>query len=129
MTAQRFDRLLDEALAREPLFYQTYFTALEYLLPKWHGRLREIERFAQGAVERTSQSEGTSLYARIYWVAAQAEFQNQIFSATFTTWPRMRASFEDMHARYPDAWNLNTPSPNSPAWRKMRQPHARCWSG
>jgi hypothetical protein len=33
----RFDELLEEALQREPLFYQTYFAALEYLLPKWHG--------------------------------------------------------------------------------------------
>ncbi len=32
---ERFDNVLSEALRREPLFYQTYFAALEYLLPKW----------------------------------------------------------------------------------------------
>jgi hypothetical protein len=35
----QFESLLNEALDREPYFYQTYFMALEYLLPKWHGDL------------------------------------------------------------------------------------------
>jgi hypothetical protein len=29
-----FEKLLEEAVNREPLFYQTYFVALEYLMPK-----------------------------------------------------------------------------------------------
>ena len=55
-----FNALLNEALEREPLFYQTYFGALEYLLPKWHGNIQEIEDFAQDAAERTRKREGSA---------------------------------------------------------------------
>jgi hypothetical protein len=102
-----FDALLAEALDREPRFYQTYFTALEYLLPKWHGGLGEIEAFAQGATSRTSTSDGRGLYARIYWYASQTQFQNGLFAGSFADWSRMKGGFDDVVASYPDAWNLN----------------------
>lgn len=103
----RFDRLLDEALGREPLFYETYFAALEYLLPKWHGGTREIEAFVRAAVRRTSDEEGRGMYARIYWYASQTEFGSQLFTKSLVAWSRMKGGFEDVVARYPDAWNLN----------------------
>jgi hypothetical protein len=103
----QFDLLVSEALDREPLFYQTYFLALEYLLPKWHGDILEIERFAQEAVKRTANEEGGGMCARIYWFASQTEFENKLFSSSVAVWPRMKAGFEDVIARYPDAWNVN----------------------
>jgi hypothetical protein len=103
----RFDSLLEEALDKEPLFYQTYFSALEYLLPKWHGGMRDLEEFARYAVERTSKEEGRGMYARIYWDASQTEFGNELFTGSFAAWPRMKEGFEDIIARYPDAWNFN----------------------
>ncbi len=102
-----FDRLLTEALDREPQFYQTYFSALEYLLPKWHGNVAEIEKFAQSAVGRTAKTDGRGLYARIYWYASQSHFDNRLFEDSLIDWPRMRDGFEDVIKRYPDAWNLN----------------------
>jgi hypothetical protein len=103
----QFDALLNEALDREPLFYQTYFLALEYLLPKWHGGTQQIEAFAQDAARRTSKSEGKGMYARIYWYASQTQFQNDVFTSSQAMWPRMKDGFEDVVARYPDAWNFN----------------------
>lgn len=102
-----FDNLLKEALDREPLFYQTYFLALEYLLPKWHGGLQEIEAFAQDSVKRTMKHEGQGMYARIYWFAAQTQFENNIFINSLAGWSRLKGGFEDVVARYPDEWNLN----------------------
>lgn len=102
-----FDKLLNEALDREPVFYEIYFRALEYLLPKWHGGTKEIEEFAQEAISRTSKQEGRGMYARIYWFASQTQFQNELFTESFVEWPRMKAGFEDVISRYPDAWNLN----------------------
>lgn len=32
----KFDAVFNEGLRKEPLFYETYFSALNYLLPKWH---------------------------------------------------------------------------------------------
>jgi hypothetical protein len=102
-----FDALLNEALKREPLYYQTYFQALEYLLPKWHGEIVDIEVFARDAVSRTRTQEGQGMYARIYWYASQTEFENVIFSNSLAIWPRMKVAFEDVISRYPDAWNLS----------------------
>jgi hypothetical protein len=104
---RKFDNLLNEALDREPLFYQTYFVALEYLLPKWHGSIDEIETFAQNAVKRTITQEGRGMYARIYWYASQTQFGNHIFSKSHVVWPRMKEGFDDVVSRYPDPWNLN----------------------
>lgn len=104
---KQFDRLLNEALDQEPFFYQTYFMALEYLLPKWHGGTQEIEDFANDAVRRTSTQEGRGMYARIYWYASQTQFQNDIFENSLAVWPRMKDGFEDVVSRYPDAWNFN----------------------
>ncbi len=103
----KFDQLLREALEREPLFYANYFSAIEYLMPKWHGSLQDIDNFAQNAVRRTSQAEGKSMYARIYWYASQSEFGDELFASSKVLWPRMKAGFDDMIAQYPDSWNLN----------------------
>jgi hypothetical protein len=102
-----FHQLLNEAVDREPVFYQTYFSALQYLLPKWHGSLEEIEDFAQYAVGKTKHLEGQGMYARIYWYASQTEFENDIFNKSLADWQQMKAGFEDVIGRYPDAWNLN----------------------
>jgi hypothetical protein len=102
-----FDALLNEALDKEPAFYQTYFMALEYLLPKWHGSQEQVEAFANAAVRRTSASEGWGMYARIYWFASQTEYKNALFKNSLVDWPKMKRGFEDIIARYPDAWNLN----------------------
>ncbi len=104
---KQFDALLDEALDREPTYYQTYFTALDYLAPKWHGSLEDIEQFALDAQRRTASREGQGMYARIYWSAAQGDFQGDLFSESLARWPRMKSGFDDIVARYPDDWNLN----------------------
>lgn len=104
---EQFDALLKEALDQEPLYYQTYFSALEYLLPKWHGDLEEIEAFAQYAIRRTSKVEGRGMYARIYWYASQTQFRNGLFTNSFINWPSMKEGFDDVVAKYPDAWNIN----------------------
>lgn len=102
-----FEKLLAEAVNREPLHYQTYFMALEYLMPKWHGDVGEVETFAQDATSRTQGQEGQGMYARIYWYASQSQFANDLFEDSLAVWPRMKAGFEDVVARYPDSWNLN----------------------
>lgn len=104
---QRFDALMEEALDREPLYYANYFSALVYLLPQWHGSIEQIDLFVRAAVTRTAKWEGRGMYARLYWYAAQREYDNQLFVASLARWYKMREGFEDIVARYPDAWNLS----------------------
>ena len=104
---QKFMHLLDEALSREPAFYQTYFAALDYLLPRWSGSIPEIEEFAASAAKRSSATDGSAMYARIYWYASQSQFGAGLFSNSMVRWPAMRTAFDDVIAKYPDVWNLN----------------------
>ncbi|MFC5570888.1 hypothetical protein ACFPN1_12535 [Lysobacter yangpyeongensis] len=99
------DALLAECDRRYPGYYPLYFEILNYLLPKWHGDAAEIERFARDAVRRTQAFEGDSMYARIYWFAAQGDFRNDLFWSTNARWDLMKRGFEDVVARYPDQWN------------------------
>jgi hypothetical protein len=103
----QFMALLDEGLKREPGFYQTYFAALEYLLPKWAGSVAEVEDFAVSSAKRSAATEGSGMYARIYWYASQTQFGRDLFIKSRARWPSMRKGFDDIVARYPDAWNLN----------------------
>jgi hypothetical protein len=89
-----------------PGYYPLYFAMLNHLMPKWGGGPREIEAFARAAVEATRATEGESMYARIYWFAAQNGYDDTIFLTSFARWDRMRAGFEDVIARFPDQWNL-----------------------
>ena len=105
---ERFNNLLNEALEREPLYYESYFKAAGYLLPKWHGNIHDLESFAQEAVKGTFESEGQGMYARVYWSASQEHFRDWLFSKSSAKWPQMRDGFDDIVRRYPDAWNLNS---------------------
>jgi hypothetical protein len=102
---ERFQALFEEALQKEPHFYGTYFAALEYFLPKWHGSPIEIEAFARDAVRRTRDVEGTSMYARIYWMAAERQYKNRLLEDSKVVWVDLKKAFEDMIERYPSDWN------------------------
>jgi len=102
-----FQALLDEATAAHPYFYEIYFKALEYLLPKWHGDIAMIEEFANYAVERTQDEEGMGMYARIYWYASQTQYGGNLFVDTQVTWRKMAAGIDDVLERYPNQWNIN----------------------
>lgn len=103
----RFLALVEDGTARHPYFYEIYFRAIDYLLPKWHGDKAMIEGFAQLAVEKTREGEGAGMYARIYWYASQVQYGTKLFTGTEVVWDRMAAGIDDVLARYPDQWNIN----------------------
>lgn len=102
---ESFVRLVDEASKRYPYFYDAYFTAASSLEPKWGGSVEGIEWVAQVAVRHTRAEDGESAYARVYWSVAQGGYFDTLFETTLVQWPRMKAGFEDLVARYPDPWN------------------------
>lgn len=104
---QRFDALLDEGAKNEPQFYQSYFEAAKYMMPRGGGSLEKIEEFAQKAMRITAKQEGAGMYARIYWYVSEVEDGNNLFKRTLAQWPLMKKGFEDILSRYPDGWNLN----------------------
>ena len=103
----KFDELTSEAVAKYPNFYQLYFAALDYLVPKWHGNRKEVENFANFAVERTQSLEDMGMYARVYWYASQTQYGNGLFIESSVVWKKMKTGIDDVLARYPDQWNIN----------------------
>lgn len=103
---EQAEAIFDEGTRRFPGYYPIYFEMLDYLLPKWHGSAGQIETFARKAAERTRGIEGNGLYARIYWYAAQGDYEDVLFMASFARWDGMRSGFEDVVSRYPDQWNI-----------------------
>ena len=105
---EKFNAFAGELLARHPAYYQAVFCAGEYLAPQWHFEgAGAIEAFTDQAVAATHKEEGKSLYARIYWALDAGNANPQVLGENFRAWPKMRAGFNDVIARYPDAWNLN----------------------
>jgi hypothetical protein len=102
-----FLELMNEATSRYPYFYQIYFTGLGYLTPKWHGDKEQIEAFARAAVEKTKQKEKMGMYARVYWVASQAQYGPRLFTDSAVVWKTMRQGIKDVMEKYPDGWNTN----------------------
>jgi len=104
---EHFNKLVHEATERHPYFYQIYFSAIDYLTPKWHGSKEQIEAFANFAVEKTAVREGMGMYARVYWYAAQAQYRDHLFTESAVVWDKMKRGIDDVLARYPDQWNIN----------------------
>lgn len=103
----QFDALMEEGLDRHPLFYPLYFAAVRYYAPKWGGSGAAIEGFARMAYQRTYQVDGFGMYARIYWVASQTQYGDELFSESKVSWPTMSRGIDDVLAKYPDSWNVN----------------------
>ncbi|MEQ1514738.1 MAG: DUF4034 domain-containing protein [Lysobacteraceae bacterium] len=100
------DAIFEEGTRRFPGYDPLYFSMVDYLLPKWHGDADQVEAFARDAVMRSRRTEGQGMYARIYWVAAQSQFEDALFRESGVHWKQMRDGFEDVIKRYPDQWNL-----------------------
>lgn len=103
---EEFQKLLAEAAAAEPTYYDYYANAADYYLARSHGDKRELDRVATEAATKFDPAEGMAAYARTVWFA-ENRFTN-IYEQTTVTWPKLREGFLDMQKRYPDSrWNAN----------------------
>jgi len=105
--AKGFITMIDDAFNKHPYYYQTYFDAISYLSPRWHGNSLYVEEFANAAVEHTKAKEGNAMYARIYWVASSVHYGTRLFTDSHVIWDKMRKGIDDVVASYPDKWNIN----------------------
>lgn len=98
--------LIEEAISKEPEFWQTYFSAAEYYSPYWRGDAKKLEQFASWAANRMGGAEGDSLYARIYWWSAGRYFKGQFIGSNIDC-ARMMRGVDKLMEKYPDPWNIN----------------------
>lgn len=95
--------IADDGLKRNPEDTELMFSVVKTLLPKWQGNARLLDSYINHAVQQTRGRFGTGMYARLYSVAAEDQYGFALFEDSFADWPRMKQSYEDMFARYPDS--------------------------
>jgi hypothetical protein len=99
-------RAMDEAVAHAPGYYTVWFNAVDLALEQ-PGSAAAIESLARRAMAATRQQEGNSLYARIWWYAAQMRYGSGLFTTAQVKWEDFDAGIRDVMQRYPDDWNRN----------------------
>lgn len=102
-----FMDLVYQGLDLHPYYYQIHFSAVGYLLPKWHGNLEMVEEFASISVDYTRDREGEGMYARVQWQLSHYQLGKDLFNKGHVDWTRMSVGIDDILALYPDQLNLN----------------------
>lgn len=103
------DKTFLEGTGKNKTYYELYFNMLNYLSPKWGGSWGTVENLVRWSVENTHETEGTSMYARLYWSTYSGLPEGvKLFGDTYASWPKMKKGFEDLMQRHPKSnWNLN----------------------
>ena len=104
---QRYSALASAAVQAFPQNQDIYRAIGLKLVPQWGGSWQALAAFADEAVARTQETEGQILYARIY-SNVSGYFDPGFLTRPEGNWPKVRAGFEELVARYPESWNLNT---------------------
>lgn len=103
------DKTFLEGTKKFKTFQPIYFTMLNFLSPKWGGSWGTVDNLVKWSVENTKDTEGDTMYARLYWAASSGlpEGEN-VFKSSRASWQKMKKGFEDLMTRYPKSkWNLN----------------------
>jgi hypothetical protein len=89
-----------QAVGSWPRYFEFYEVRLTRLVPNWGGSWQAVEYFIDRWSRQLAATEGDSTYARLY---ASLRRQGVSPEQTRANWPRMKASFEELTARYPSA--------------------------
>lgn len=95
----------EAAIEAWPRYFQYYEVILTRLTPKWGGSWEAVETFIDHWSKQRAATEGESMYARLYTSLNNTEGVTP--DQTRHSWPRMKKSFEDLIARYPDPEFIN----------------------
>jgi hypothetical protein len=97
---EQYMRFFEQAIRVEPEYYKFYCNVARYLLPRWHGKKGEWERFAEEQRQRKGAGRaGDALYARIAW--SMREYYNNFFRDSGVSWDVMAAGYEYLIRQYP----------------------------
>jgi hypothetical protein len=98
------EAVFEEGVRRWPGYYDFYEVFLTRLVPKWGGSWEAVDQFINYWSANRQSSEGNSLYARLYMSVIRSGVNPY---ETKISWQQMKASLEDLVARYPDASHMN----------------------
>jgi hypothetical protein len=98
----RMAAIAEEGRKRNPDDIALVFQMVDYLLPKWGGDAKSLDDYINRVTEATRGKYGTGMYARLYGVALE-DYGNTLFEASLADWGKIKTSYDDMFARYPDS--------------------------
>lgn len=93
-----------EGIRKWPGFYDFYEAGISRTTPHWNGSWAKTEEFADRWSRSLAETEGDSLYARLYLHLAWRGTNPRI---TNVSWPRLRLSLIELVRRYPTAMHIN----------------------
>lgn len=96
------------ALSQHPAYLPMHEEMFEQVVTKWLPDHRRIAAFANTIYDRTKESSGASLYARLYQYVYPILSGHQPYSLTGIDWTRMKAGYERIIEDFPKSWNFNS---------------------
>ncbi|HEX4301525.1 MAG TPA: hypothetical protein VHZ78_01940 [Rhizomicrobium sp.] len=104
----RRDALLAEGAGRFPDYTPIYGHYLSRLLHDPKSNFAAVDAAIRDAARRTAAHSGDQMYARLYTVVRLCHCDgDDLFGTTRADWPRMRQSFEQIAAAFPDPWVMD----------------------
>lgn len=104
---ERFNALLDEAVAYEPEYDDFYAREAQYLLPRWFGETGEWERMTGRWAQRLGEGRGAEIYARVLWSLRDLTGQD-LFKHYQPDWPVAKRGFQVLMEKYPDSLEIRS---------------------
>lgn len=105
---EEYEALFERAVQTHPTYLTYYFRKARWLLPRWHGKPGELERWAAAEARSGRAGAGRSIYARIHWAESyylDDDIRWDTRAGGFD-WELTRQAFDDLLAATPGSyWN------------------------
>ncbi len=96
----RYEKLFSDAISFEPLFWDYYYTKAHYLLPRWHGKKREWEEYAETVSKKIGGKEGSAVYAYICKMLTRYYPHDGFFGVADVDWEKLKKGMQDIEKLY-----------------------------
>jgi Domain of unknown function (DUF4034) len=96
--AEDLTAMLQKAIAFEPEFYYSYLEVARSLMPKWHGKDGDVEKFAEESANKAGGKAGDILY----WQITQSLMGDHELGNTVQhlSWSRAMIGYQALAAQY-----------------------------
>jgi hypothetical protein len=96
--AEDFASMLQKAIAFEPEFYYSYQEVARSLMPKWHGKEGDVEKFVENSANKAAGKAGDILYWQITQsIMGDRELGNIV---QHLSWSRAMVGYQALVAQY-----------------------------
>jgi hypothetical protein len=103
---EKYDAVFKKGAETEPDYHHLHAEKAQNLLPRWHGKPGELEKFAEEAANAAKNRDGGALYARIAVSVLWTAHHDDFFDEYRFSRERMKRGFTEVEKQFPNS-NLN----------------------